>query len=87
MSVKDSEPEAFILCWKDRAAWLVERSGGAQQEKKRLAGDRLSKKSEPDKTLTFILKDVWGNLSGIFEKTFSSFRRKTNETGRNKNKE
>ena len=43
-----------MLCWKDRVYSLV--SGEIRVEhsrkKKRLAGDRLSKESEPDKTLT-----------------------------------
>ena len=50
--------------------WLVERSGWSTVgKKKRLAGDRLSKESEPDKTLTFTLKDVWGVIYLAYLKT------------------
>lgn len=60
-----------MLCWKDRVYSLV--SGEIRVEhsrkKKRLAGDRLSKESEPDKTLTFTLKDVWGVIYLAYLKT------------------
>ena len=70
---QDSEPEVFMLCWKDRGYSLV--SGeirvehSRKKKKKKLAGDRLSKESERNKTLTFTLKDVCGVIYRAYLKT------------------
>ena len=62
-----------MLCWKDRGYSLV--SGeirvehSRKKKKKKLAGDRLSKESERNKTLTFTLKDVCGVIYRAYLKT------------------
>ena len=61
-----------MLCWKDRGYSLVSgeiRVEHSRKKKKKLAGDRLLKESERNKTLTFTLKDVCGVTYRAYLKT------------------